>query len=119
MTLDDLVSGLDRRVVQPVRQLAQSTADVRNDTAFTKLTTDDKSPMASRTADLFPEAKRFTGRDLDTVQFRYRDAQVVYFAGDQESFLRRRFSPKPRLGYRRHRSIRQSGSDGVAPHTRP
>jgi hypothetical protein len=96
VTLDDRAAGLQRHVVERVRQLTQPATDRRDHAALLQHATGDIASGARGTADLPPEAEGLAPADQHAVQRSGGAAQILDLAQLQRSLLRQTFRPQRR-----------------------
>jgi len=80
--------------MQLAGELAETTADIGNQTAGTEFAAESKSLRARRATELFPKTKDLSSRKLKAMKSDTRSAQVLHFSGSKRKFRSGRLSPK-------------------------
>jgi hypothetical protein len=99
VTFNNLEIRLQCGVVERVGKLAQTAADVWNDTAFAQFATFDESAPARRSADLLPKTENAACGNFQSVNAANCQTKIMDFSRHQKFFFRFVFSSERRFGF--------------------
>lgn len=94
-------------VVERVRDLTESAAYIRDNAAFAKLTSLDKTATFRGASDVLPETEDLARGHLDSIKPTDREPKIVYLSRDKRTLLGLGFGPERCNGCRDDGQIRR------------